>query len=200
MRATPKMSVKPTASRAYTALMTAPYINMSSKAARLRSVLHHPGRIDHLARGDFLRPYNGALAVVLPLHIDHVDVARSVLNFVQCVEFHAATRADVIGLLEFLDDRLGVRRLDAANRVGIDVHGVVRTCRAVDRRAIVFLDEGVPPRNRLLRDRLPQHEVGGHFRDRLAANALEEVSILAFYTSMPPIATGTFASYHCLTN
>src|SRR5947209_11613790 len=117
MRATPKMRVKPTASRAYTALITAPYIRMSSKAMRLRSVLHHPRRIDHLARGDFLRPHDGALAVILPLHIDDVDVAGSVLHFVECVEFHAAARADVVGLLQLLDHRIGVGGLRPGDSV-----------------------------------------------------------------------------------
>src|SRR5947209_20382326 len=120
MRATPKMRVKPTASRAYTALITAPYIRMSSKAMRLRSVLHHPRRIDHLARSNFLRPHDGALAVVLPLHVDNVHVAGSVLDLVQGVEFHAAAGAQEIGLLQFLDDRIGVRRFGAGDRVGID--------------------------------------------------------------------------------
>src|SRR5690349_11258519 len=58
-----------------------------------RSVAHEPGRVDHLAGGQFLRPHDDAFTLVLPLHEQIVDEAWPVLDVVRRVELHAAAHA-----------------------------------------------------------------------------------------------------------
>ena len=99
----------------------------------------------------------------------------------QRVELHLAAGAEEIGFLQLLDDRIGIRRLGARDRFGIDVDCIIGTRRAIDRRAIILLHKIVPPRDRAFRHRFAQHEIGGHFGDGLAADAFEEIRVLALH-------------------
>src|ERR1041385_14812 len=75
-----------------------------------RRLLLLPRRQDELAVGLVLRPHHDALAVLLPLDHHRRDETLAVLDVVVLVEDELSARGRHVGLLEFLDDSVDLRR------------------------------------------------------------------------------------------
>src|SRR5947208_5533823 len=99
MRATPKISEKPVASRAYTPPLTSPVTRMSwSSLAR--------GQLERLHALDHRRPERDLLAV-LPLHAQARGLADRPHQIVALVEADDRGDADVLHLLDHRHELVG---------------------------------------------------------------------------------------------
>ena len=83
---------------------------------------------------EFLRPNHDAIRVSLPLDKNKILQPRAGLDVMDLIELDLAGDADHVGLLERLDDRIGVERVGAPDGVRIDVDGVVGADAGIDGR------------------------------------------------------------------
>src|SRR5690606_3768896 len=86
-------------------------------------LLLQPGREDRLGGAQRLREHHFALAAVLPLGEQQVRVLAAGLELMPVVELDDARDTHIAGLLERLDDRIGVGAARLLDRFGVDVHG-----------------------------------------------------------------------------
>src|SRR3982750_2602646 len=167
MRATPKISEKPTASSAYTPPLTRPVTRMSWSKPALSS-----GHLERLHAFHLRRPERHFFAV-LPLHRDARGLADRPDQIVALVEGGHRPSADMLALLDVRDDLVGVGAAFLLDRVLEDHDRIIggggvgrglleaRLVRAHERhglRRVLDLRVGVERRDelRLARRRLPE--------------------------------------------
>src|SRR5919106_6714422 len=135
MRATPKISEKPIASRAYTPPLTRPVTRMSCNKRAL--VRRHLERLHPLQ----LRRPEGHLLPILPLHRDARGLADRPDEIVALVPARGRTRADVLELLQHRYELVGIGGAGLLDR-RLQDHDRVIGRRVVRWRLLVTLLEG----------------------------------------------------------
>src|ERR1043165_8441275 len=119
----------------------------SLRVRRLPRLLLYPRRQDELAGSLVLRPHHRPLSVLLPLDHHRHDEAGSVLHVVVLVEHEPAAGNRHVGLLELLDDGIGLRGLGAGHRSSVDLDGIIGAAGSVDRLLAAARHEHGPQRH-----------------------------------------------------
>src|SRR3954463_9746836 len=178
MRATPKMSEKPIANRAYTPPLTRPVTRMSWSKPALLS-----GHLERLHAFHLRRPERHLLAV-LPLHGDAGGLADRPDEIVALVEGGDGAGSDVLALLDMGDDLVGVGRAFLLDRVLQD-HDRVVGRRRVGRRFFEARAVGTHERHRLRRVLDLGVRIERRHELRLAGSGLPELFLLPLDVDPP---------------